>query len=247
MPNPAQDQRTVVIPPHAYGLPGVGFGGYAAGLLARRFDGGPVKVSFRRPLPLGTALEVRAGTEETYEITDGDGAFVHAQATDAVPLPPRIPTWEEALRAEKEHTLVDSPFASSDCFGCGMGREPGQGLRQNISALPEHAMVAAAWRPDPALRPGSAPLPTEHVWGALDCPAGWACHLYSDAPYGTVTAYLAAEVLRPMVPGEEYVSFAWKIAHSGRKYLAGSAVATRDGELCAHAESLWLSPATRAE
>ncbi|CAM5468634.1 hypothetical protein GCM10010329_31520 [Streptomyces spiroverticillatus] len=247
MQEPLPHQQTTVIPPHMYGLPGVGFGGYAAGLLARCFEGGPVKVSFRRPLPLGTAVEVRAAEEGTYEIADAEGTFARAQASGTLPPPPSIPTWEDALRAEKEHSLADTPFYTPDCFGCGMGRAPGDGLRQNISALPEQEMVATTWRPDPALSPGRASLPAEHVWGALDCPAGWTCHLFSAAPRGTVTAYLAAEVLRPVVPGEEYVSFAWKISHSGRKYVAGSALATRDGELCAHAESLWLSPATRAE
>ncbi|MFJ4880527.1 PaaI family thioesterase [Streptomyces sp. NPDC088745] len=240
-------RSTVVIPPYAYGLPGVGFGGYAAGLLARRFDGGPVKVSFRRPLPLGTPVEVRAGEEGTYEIADGDGPFARAQAVAGVPLPPRVPAWEEARRAEKEHSPADTPYYTPDCYGCGMDREPGLGLRQNVSALPGHDMVATTWRPDPELSPGSAFLPAEHVWGALDCPAGWTCHLFSAAPRGTVTAYLAADVRRPVVPGEEYVSFAWKVSHAGRKYVAGSALATRDGELCAHAESLWLSPAPRAE
>ncbi len=38
-------RSTLVIPPYAYGLPGTGFYGYAAGPLARRFDGGPATVN----------------------------------------------------------------------------------------------------------------------------------------------------------------------------------------------------------
>ncbi|MFJ6701036.1 hypothetical protein ACIQM4_33975 [Streptomyces sp. NPDC091272] len=238
------DRTELVVPRHAYGFPGVGFGGYAAGLLARGFaDGASVKVSFRRPVPLGSPLTVRAGARGGQELADGDGALVTARVyEDLVPTPPRVPSWDRALRAEKEHPLSESPFATRDCFGCGMGREPGRGLRQNLALLGEESLVAAAWTPDPALGQGGSTLPAEHLWGALDCPGGWACRLFGDAPPNTVTAYLATTVLRPVVLGEDHVSFGWSVSHSGRKHMAGSAVATREGELCAYAKALWLSP-----
>jgi acyl-coenzyme A thioesterase PaaI-like protein len=118
-------------------------------------------------------------------------------------------------------------------------------LRQNFAALPGESTVAAAWRPDPALSPGDTFLAAEHLWGALDCPAGWACHLFADAPRGTVTARLTTTVTRPVVLGEEHVTFGWLVSQSGRRYTAGSAITTRDGELCARSESLWVIPTPR--
>ncbi|MFI0980786.1 hypothetical protein ACH4SP_27715 [Streptomyces sp. NPDC021093] len=238
----------LVVPQHAYGFPGVGFGGYAAGLLARNFAAdASVKVSFRRPVPLGSPVTVRASARGGYELADGDGALVTAQVHEPVAGPPRIPSWDEALRAEKEHPLTDSPFSTRDCFGCGMDREPGRGLRQNFSLLAEESMVATTWRPDPALGAGCSTLASEHLWGALDCPGGWACRLFGDAPRHTVTAYLATTVVRPVVLGADHVTFGWPISHSGRKHMAGSAIVTREGELCAYSQALWLAPPAPAE
>ncbi|MEU8893988.1 hypothetical protein [Streptomyces sp. NPDC048442] len=233
----------LVVPMHAYGLPGVGFGGYAAGLLARNFArDASVKVSFRRPIPLGSPVTMRPSATGGYEMADGDGALVTAQVHEPLAEPPRVPSWDQVLRAEKEHPLADSPFSTRDCFGCGMDREPGRGLRQNFSLLAEESLVAATWRPDPALSPGSSTLAAEHLWGALDCPGGWACRLFGDAPHDTVTGYLTTTVARPVVLGEEHVTFGWAISHSGRKHMAGSAIATRAGELCAYSQALWLAP-----
>ncbi|MFG2140228.1 PaaI family thioesterase [Streptomyces sp. NPDC048650] len=143
--------------------------------------------------------------------------------------------------AEKQHPLTDSPFYRGDCFGCGGDRTPGQGLRQTFSLLPEQSLVAATWTPDPELGPGGDELPAEHVWGALDCPGGWACRLFSAAPHETVTAHLATTVTKPVVLGEEHITFGWVISKAGRKHMVGSAIATRDGELCARSTALWLT------
>ncbi|ARF58153.1 PaaI family thioesterase [Streptomyces gilvosporeus] len=236
-----QDSAEVVIPPHIYGFPGVGFGGYAAGILAQNLSAASVKVNFRRPIPLGSPVALRRTEDKGYELTDAEGALLTAQECDEVAVPPSVPSWDDAVEAEKRHPLTNSPFATRDCYGCGGDRAPGQGLRQNFSQRPEQRMVVAPWTPDPELGRGRTVLTPEQMWGALDCPGGWACRLFSDAPHETVTAYMATTVTKPVVLGEDHVTFGWVLSKSGRKHMVGSAIATRDGELCARTEALWLT------
>ena len=237
----SQGAAEVVVPQHVYGFPGVGFGGYAAGILSRNFEAASVKVSFRRPIPLGSPVTMHGTESAGYAMADAEGTLLTAQECDEVAAPPSVPSWDDAVAAEKEHSLASSPFYRGDCFGCGGDRAPGQGLRQTFSLLPERRMVVASWTPDPELGEGSSVLAAEYVWGALDCPGGWACRMFSDAPHETVTAYLATTVTKPVVLGEDHITFGWVISKSGRKHMVGSAIATRDGELCARTEALWLT------
>lgn len=242
MTDGSTDEPTeVVIPDHVYGFPGTGFGGYAAGILARNFTDTSVKVNFRRAVPLGSLVTMRGTEGHSYELADTEGALLTAEECDTVAPPPFVPIWDDVVTAEKEHSLTDSPFYRGDCFGCGGDRAAGQGLRQTFSLLTKQSMVVAPWTPDPELGDGSKTLPAEHLWGALDCPGGWACRLFSDAPHETVTACLATTVTKPVVLGTDHITFGWVISKSGRKHVVGSAIATRDGELCAHTEALWLT------
>ncbi|WP_406130115.1 hypothetical protein OHQ89_51230 [Streptomyces canus] len=57
----------------------------------------------------------------------------------------------------------------------------------------------------------------------------------------TRAAYLATTVTKPVVLGEGHITFGWVISNTGRKHMVGSAIATRDGELCACSTALWLT------
>jgi hypothetical protein len=164
------DPAEVVMPNHVYGFPGVGFGGYAAGILSRKLSGDSIKVSFRRPMPLGFPVGLRATADYGYELADAEGTLLTAQECETVDSPPSVPSWGDALTAEKQHPLTDSPFYRGDCFGCGGDRTLGQGLRQTFSLLPEQSLVATTWTPDPELAPGSDELPAEHIWGPSTAP-----------------------------------------------------------------------------
>ncbi|MEV4125322.1 hypothetical protein [Nocardia sp. NPDC049707] len=48
--------------------------------------------------------------------------------------------------------------------------------------------------------------------------------------------------LQPIYPDSPYISYAWPIAHLGRKHTVGIALATPSGDLCAVAEALWIQP-----
>ncbi|QYX78625.1 hypothetical protein [Streptomyces akebiae] len=55
------DIETITVPDLLRGHPGVAFGGYVAGVPARRGEAGTVRVDFRRPTP----VEVPVGLART--------------------------------------------------------------------------------------------------------------------------------------------------------------------------------------
>ncbi|MQY05246.1 PaaI family thioesterase [Actinomadura macrotermitis] len=228
----------VVIPKGVYGFPDVGFGGFVAGLLAAPSGDGGQHVDFHRPAPLGVMLTITEA-DGRRRLEDGEGPIASARPAEVAVDVPAPPTWDEALRATGEY-VTEAPIVQHDCYGCGPRRAEGEGLRQFLGLLPERGVVAAAWRPAPALGGPDGALPAVQAWAALDCPAGWARFRRPDAPARVMTANLAATLHRPIIAGERHVAFGWVISRDGRKTVAGSAVATADGELCAVARSLWI-------
>jgi hypothetical protein len=73
------------------------------------------------------------------------------------------------------------------------------------------------------------------VWASLDCPQLWSL-IHAAPPESrdrVVTGALATRLERPVTPGEPHIVLGWPIAREGRMLLAGGAVVTGDGELCA--------------
>ncbi|MFE3543411.1 PaaI family thioesterase [Nocardia sp. NPDC059177] len=239
--------EAVTIPDHIHGYPQVAFGGYVAGMLARRSGAETLRVDFRRAVPVESPLELPAGDPGHATLTAADGTLL-AQAGPAtldITAAP-LPTWAEALAAT-ESALTSPKRPSTDCFGCGVECAPGHGLR--LFSWPVHDrrdLMAAAWTPDPGLADAAGELPPEIVWSALDCPGGIAAFAFQRMPLGAVTAALTATQYRPMPAGADYLAHAWPVHHEGRKYTVGVALSTRDGELCALAEALWVAPRTPA-
>ena len=83
--------ETVVISSLHGGPPGIGHGGYVAGLLTRHIDGA-AQVTLRRPAPLDTDLAV-AQTEDGWALQLGDDVIADAIAAKLeleVPTPPSL-------------------------------------------------------------------------------------------------------------------------------------------------------------
>jgi hypothetical protein len=233
--------ESVIVREQYYGYPGIAFGGYVAGLLASRSAvAGGLQVDFRRPAPLGKPIRITTDGAGG-EIGDAEGAFAIAKPADVTVDVPAPPTWEEALAATGEY-VTEAPIPQPDCFGCGPGRREGDGLRQFLGLLPGRRLVAAAWIPARELGDHSGALPVELTWAALDCPGGVARSRLTDGGGSPLTAYLAAALLKPVTVGERHIALGWVISHSGRKTVAGSAVVTVGGQLCAVAHALWLGP-----
>ena len=60
-----------------------------------------------------------------------------------------------------------------DCFVCGMGRGPGDGLRVFPGPLAGRSLWAAPWTPDPSVTDARGRVRPEVAWAALDCPSGF--------------------------------------------------------------------------
>src|SRR5262249_16240350 len=121
------------------------------------------------------------------------------------------------------------------CFVCGPDRGPGDGLGILVGPVPGRALAADVWWPDASLSGPDGTGAGEFLRAALDCPGGIGAigtEFTGGAPW--VLGRLAACQLAPVRAGEPHVTVGWRIAHEGRKLLAGSAVFTSSGEVAGY-------------
>jgi hypothetical protein len=231
--------EAIVIDSRYCGPPGSANGGYVAGLLAGRI-GRPADASFRRPVPLGRELQLDR---------DGDGAklfaagelLVEAKPIDLhlpVPAPPSL---AEAHEASGRYLGRRVRLRFARCFGCGIERATGYGLR--IFAGPAgremastRTLVARVHLADERgwVRP-------EFVWAALDCSGGFAL-IGDDAERFLLSARLAVRIDALPHAGEPHAVAAWVIERGEGKHVSGTAVFTAQGKLLALGRALWVEP-----
>lgn len=232
--------EAIVIDSGYCGPPGSANGGYVAGLLAARI-GGRADVSFRRPVPLGRALQLDR---------EGDGAklynagelLVEARPIDLrLPVPPP-PSLAEAHDASGRYLGRRVRLRFARCFGCGLERAAGYGLR--IFAGPTDradGLYAAPWVPESTFADERGLVRPEFVWAALDCSGGMAL-MGINAELMLLTARLAARIDVLPGAGEPHAVAAWVIERGERKHVTGTAIFTAAGELLALGRALWVEP-----
>ena len=232
--------EAIVIDSRYCGPPGSANGGYVAGLLAGRI-GRPADASFRRPVPLGRELQLDR---------DGDGAklfhagelLVEAKPIDLhlpVPAPPSL---AEAHEASGRYLGRRVRLRFARCFGCGIERATGYGLR--IFAGPAgraDGLYAAPWVPESTFADERGWVRPEFVWAALDCAGGFAL-IGDDAERFLLTARLAVRIEALPHTGQPHVVTAWVIERGDRKHVSGTAVFTAQGKLLALGRALWVEP-----
>ena len=221
--------ETITIPRRFNGPPESANGGYASGRVAGLLAG-RAEVTLRRPPPLERPLAViRAG--ENVELRD-----LETLVAEAVPVEFELDVPEPVSLAEAESSRSRyagfREHAYSTCFVCGPDRTDGLGIYPG--PVTGREVVAAPWFPPPGA------VPSEVVWGALDCPSGWAVDDFGRE--GVLLGRLAARILRPITGGEAHVVLGWGTGADGRKRYAGSAVFTAGGDLRAYARSTWIVP-----
>lgn len=230
----------IVVPELYVGYPEVAFGGYIAGVLAERSGARTVRVDFRGPVPVEVPVRIAETADEGVELGEAERPLAAARPAELPLEVPAAPSWDEA-DAAAERFRAAPPSGVVDCFGCGL-RTADRGLRVHGTPVPDRGLVASAWTPSHAFADADGLLPTQLVWGALDCPGHWAGRFLGTLRAGAVTASLTGTVLRPVVAGEPHISYAWLVSESGRKHTMGVALATAEGELCGVSEALWIDP-----
>jgi hypothetical protein len=233
----------LVIASRFCGPPNSGHGGYVSGAIAGYADG-PVTVTLRRPPPLATPMAVEQ---------DDDGSLrVHHDRTliaEAAPSPgfraPRIPgpvSLAEAHAAAGRGRYFADPVYPG-CFGCGMSRPPGDGLRIFPGAVTSRGLWAAPWTPDASVSDASGTVWPEAIWAALDCPSGIAAAEAASLSQDTaiLLGRMTADLAALPAAGDACRVIAWPAGRDGRKLTAGSAVLGPDGEVLAAASTLWLT------
>jgi hypothetical protein len=230
----------VVVAERFAGPPGAANGGWVCGLLAARLPAGPVEVTLRRPVPLGTPLAVEvvggAAVLRTGEEVLAEGRPAAAPETGAVPHVGLAASRAATLRPEQ---VEAHPFPG--CFGCGPERDPAEAVALHPGPVPGHPGVwTTAWTPGAGLPqgPGGA-LDPALAWVALDCPSAAAAVPVGAPPH--VLGRLCGEVAGELRVGEELAVVAWGLGHEGRKRWAASAIVRPEGTVVARARATWIA------
>ena len=238
---------TIVIDSRFSGPPGLGNGGYVAGVVAGAV-GNEATVTLRAPIPLDTPLELTANAAAA-QSPDGaaraarraelrhEGVLLAEAVADAPVLPPPPAPDRATAAAATARYSGRTPNLYQECFVCGFAREPGSGLRVFAGPTTTPGVVAADWTVHPALGDEDGAVPGEFLWGALDCPGAYAVGI-ADLRLGRMTARVSGRVR----PGERCTVAGWRLGRERRKHFTGTAVYGEAGNLVALASSVWIVP-----
>lgn len=227
----------IVIKRRFRGPPESGNGGYSCGMLGALMPGSS-EVMLRKPPPLDTPMEIEQRADGTLAAVLDGAAVIEAKPAEVDVAVPRAVSFADAERAAASYEGFTN-HAFPMCFVCGPDRDPGDGLRVFPGELPG-GIAASPWTPGHNDADENGIVHPEIVWGALDCPTGWATHYaYPDAGVGLL-GRLAASLLRPVIAGERYVAASWPAGRDGRKMYATSAILGEDGEPFAVARATWI-------
>lgn len=226
----------LTIPARFNGPPTSGNGGYSCGVIAAHIQGA-ARVRLHIPPPLDTPMTVK-------ELTDG-GVELYAQdtlvgsgspATLDIDIPPS-PGIAAATQA-MAHYPARHDHLFPTCFVCGPGRPAHDGLELYPGAVDDEGLMACTWQAAPDLRDDAGDIREEILWSALDCPGYFAA--MRGEPVPAVLGELVGNLHRRVAGDQALVVFAWPLGQDGRKYYAGTAIATTDGEVVASAHSTWI-------
>jgi hypothetical protein len=224
----------VVVDGRFHGPPGMGNGGYSAGLLAEQFVDGPVEITLKRPIPLDTSLSLERWAGGPVLLQQNGTILAEALTANLeidVPIPPAY--GEAVLARQAFGGFKEHPFPT--CFVCGPQHD--DGLHIFPGPIDGRALVAAPWTPHQALADDSGLVLPRYLWAALDCPGGIAV---STGAQPIVLGRITGEILGRLRVGERCVVIGWEMGRNGRKRFAGTAVFSETGQLIGRAKAIWF-------
>ncbi len=228
------------IPQRFNGPPDSGNGGYSSGRVAA-FVEGVATVRLHAPPPLGTDMTVQRVAGGGVELYDGERLIASGKPAELELDVPPAPSVDDARRAMDHFPLYEG-HTFPTCFVCGPKRPNDDGLALYAGPLPGSDLVASLWVPAPDMYEREGVLLPEMIWSALDCP-GYTAAFHDDikpAVLGEITAEITAAMDGRVGTADPLVVYAWPLGGSGRKFLAGTAVADASGALMARAQSTWI-------
>ncbi|OHV30939.1 hypothetical protein BCD49_33035 [Pseudofrankia sp. EUN1h] len=246
---------TVTVPARFEGPPGSANGGWIAGTVAERLpeqdssagSGWAAEVVLRARTPLDVTLTVEAAVDGGVRLLHDGTLLVEAHAVpDSIRANP-APFIELAAAEQAAAAFPGFPGGGGhpfpNCFGCGTGRAPGDGLRLLAGPVPggPPGLTATPWTVHPSLASADGTIGRHLLWSALDCASFWVHQ--AALPTEALAALLARQtvaVAGSVLPGETYVVVARADSAEGRKLRASSALYARDGMLVAACATLWI-------
>ena len=226
---------TIVISSQFNGPPNSGNGGVCAGLAAQ-FINGQAEVRLSAPPPLDTPISV-VRDKETVRF-EHDGHTVMSAKPGLTPSTPPAPPPVDVIRATPVNYPTESEHGIPGCFVCGPRRGEGDGLCVHAQPIPGHSGASCLWTPHKAFSDENGDIKDEFVWGALDCPSAFA--LNTIEPVMVLLGTMRGKILRAPKANEEVIVTAWGGVSEGRKHPAGTAIYAPNGDLLAHADTLWI-------
>jgi len=229
--------KTLMIARRFCGPPTSSNGGYFAGLVAT-LASDTLTVRLLKPPPLETELALTPLADGRIEVRNGDEVVGEGRPAQLKLELKRPPSYLEALEASRRYVgFANHRFPT--CFVCGTQRPRGDGMRIFAGSIPEREIVAAPWVPDASLDRGDGKVRPEFMAAALDCPGYYAV---TPDDRMMLLAEFTAHADRLVHVGESCTIIGWRIAASGRKHEAGTAIFDEEGELCGRAHALWIEP-----
>lgn len=208
-----------------------GNGGVSAGLAAGFVDG-PASVRLRRPPALGKPLQLRRA-EGVVQVVDGEDVIMEAVAA-SYPVEPPIDDDVLERTFKRGTTPMPETHRAPECFVCGPRED---GLRIFARHLPGTRVWSTVWIPDESVSSTGAAVDAHVVWGALDCPAGFAVVQggLAEVTFFPALAKLTATLERPVPVGRPVAVFGWPISEDERRVNGGTAIVDTHGAILASA------------
>ena len=226
----------IIIDAKYCGPPGLGNGGYVAGMLSNHV-GYDCEVMLKKPTPLGRELRL-INKDGGLELMEGSDLLASVSKTTVnLATPPPI-SIERATMASKQFIGHRGKHPFPNCFVCGPARP--KGLRIFVGQVDNTGIYAAPWVPHEYLAKSDLRVRTEFVWAALDCPGAFA--IWGTQPAPTLLGKIKCKIIRPPQASEPCVIQAWHIESQGRKHRCGTAIFDEQGNTIALADALWISP-----
>jgi hypothetical protein len=234
----------IIIDHRFRGTPDSGNGGYVCGRVAHYIDGA-AEITLRAPAPLDTRLDVVCQDQEV-SVLQGENLVATGRSADIDFADIPTATFVMAEAASARTPFTPENHAQHECFVCGPGRQPGDGLRIEagpISPTGTGSLYAAPWVPGTDLVAEDGLVAAEFVWSVLDCPTGYvslANSLHKKPLELMLLGRMAARIDARPQPGEKCVITAWQTSVERRKYFAEAALYNSAGAPIAVARATWI-------